>query len=218
MRQSKRDDILEAAKRVVQREGVTTLTYESVATEAGLTKGGLLYHFPSREALLLALHEYVAAQWEGCLEEEAGAPAEKLTAEQRFAAFVRLSQNPDRAEMLLMLEAGEDDVANEAWERVYARWSPGPPAGRSAPEGPASETSAPGGSGMSAASASGPGGAVPLGEDAEAQMQAFIARLAADGLWFYEALSSERLNPAVRERIVEEITRLGPSPGQMGPG
>ena len=51
--------ILEAANRIIQREGVAHLTIEAVAKEAGLSKGGVLYHFPSKEALvegLIAFH------------------------------------------------------------------------------------------------------------------------------------------------------------------
>ena len=41
MRTSNRSKILEAAARVVQREGIRSFTYDAVAEEAGLTKGGL---------------------------------------------------------------------------------------------------------------------------------------------------------------------------------
>ncbi len=181
MRPSKRHEILNAATRVVQREGVTTLTYESVAAEAGMTKGGLLYHFPSREELLLGLHRHVAEQWERSLEAQAGGTAQELSRDERFQAFVRLSQNPERAELLLMLEASEDPVANAAWDEVYARWAPQPPEGAEAPDDDAAEAAA---------------------------VQRFIARLAADGLWFYEALSTEGLSPAMRERVTEEIIAL----------
>ena len=51
MRTSKRDRILDAAVNVINRDGVRAVTFESVAAEAKLTRGGLLYHFPSREAL-----------------------------------------------------------------------------------------------------------------------------------------------------------------------
>lgn len=181
MRPSKRHEILDAATRVVQREGVTTLTYESVAAEAGMTKGGLLYHFPSREELLLGLHRHVAEQWERSLESQAGGTAQELSRDERFQAFVRLSQNPDRAELLLMLEASEDPVANAAWDEVYARWAPQPPEVTETPDDDAAEAAA---------------------------VQRFIARLAADGLWFYEALSTEGLSPAMRERVTEEIIAL----------
>src|SRR5699024_1279794 len=112
MRQSKREDILEAAKRVVQREGVTALTYESAAAESGLTKGGLLYHFPTREDLLAALHAYVAHQWEAAMIAHAGAPAEQLSEQQRFAAYVQLSHSPERAELILQLEGAAEGRAH----------------------------------------------------------------------------------------------------------
>jgi AcrR family transcriptional regulator len=43
---------LRAAERVVAEEGVSRMTLEAVAREAGVSKGGLLYHFPSKEALI----------------------------------------------------------------------------------------------------------------------------------------------------------------------
>jgi AcrR family transcriptional regulator len=49
---STRANILRAANRVVEEGGVSGLTLEAVAREAGLSKGGLLYHFPSKEALI----------------------------------------------------------------------------------------------------------------------------------------------------------------------
>lgn len=173
MRPSKREAILHAAKTVVQREGVTALSYDSVAAESGLTKGGLLYHFPSREELLQALHEYVAGQWEQAMEEEAGAPAEQLSPQQRFAAYARLSQNPDRAELLLQLEAGADPRANAVWERIYRLWAPPTPQ-----------------------------------LDDEAGLMRFVAKLAADGLWFHEALASQPLDPQLRQRAVEAVIAL----------
>ncbi|MCJ7985556.1 TetR/AcrR family transcriptional regulator [Priestia sp. OVL9] len=46
------DDILLAATQVVQRDGVGKLTLEKVAKEAGVSKGGLLYHFSSKDELI----------------------------------------------------------------------------------------------------------------------------------------------------------------------
>ncbi|HEV2228704.1 MAG TPA: TetR/AcrR family transcriptional regulator [Steroidobacteraceae bacterium] len=47
-----RDRLLDAAERVVVESGATHLTLDAVAKSAGVSKGGLLYHFPSKEALL----------------------------------------------------------------------------------------------------------------------------------------------------------------------
>ena len=49
---STRDAVLRAADRVVVESGVSGMTLEAVAREAGVSKGGLLYHFPSKEALI----------------------------------------------------------------------------------------------------------------------------------------------------------------------
>lgn len=47
--------ILEAAGRVVLERGAGGLTLEAVAEAAGLSKGGLLYHYAGKEALLTAM-------------------------------------------------------------------------------------------------------------------------------------------------------------------
>ncbi|MBN8494265.1 MAG: TetR/AcrR family transcriptional regulator, partial [Burkholderiales bacterium] len=58
-----RQSILQAAESVLLREGLDALTLDAIAAELGLTKQGLYYHYPSKEALLaeLALQEWTAA-------------------------------------------------------------------------------------------------------------------------------------------------------------
>ncbi|GAA2021377.1 TetR/AcrR family transcriptional regulator [Catenulispora yoronensis] len=50
-----RNRLLDAAEQVVSSQGASALTLEAVAAEAGVSKGGLLYHFPSKDALASAL-------------------------------------------------------------------------------------------------------------------------------------------------------------------
>jgi AcrR family transcriptional regulator len=50
-----RETILLAAEAVVAKAGAAHLTLDAVAAAARLSKGGLLYHFPSKEALLQAM-------------------------------------------------------------------------------------------------------------------------------------------------------------------
>lgn len=54
-RSNSRDRILDAAADIVRAVGAGRLTLEAVAERAGLSKGGLLYNFPSKEALLRAM-------------------------------------------------------------------------------------------------------------------------------------------------------------------
>src|SRR3954468_20172457 len=50
-----RTRILDAAEAIVRARGVSGLTLEAAAKEAGVSKGGLLYHFGSKEALITGL-------------------------------------------------------------------------------------------------------------------------------------------------------------------
>lgn len=52
-----RQRILTAACAIVVRDGYASLTLEAVAKEAAVSKGGLLYHFPSKRALLEGMVE-----------------------------------------------------------------------------------------------------------------------------------------------------------------
>ena len=49
------DPILDAAERVAQRDGVGRVTLDAVAAEAGLSKSGLIHHYPSKDALIGAM-------------------------------------------------------------------------------------------------------------------------------------------------------------------
>ncbi len=54
-RPSSREAILDAAEAVVSADGAAHLTLDAVAERAGISKGGLLYNFSTKEALLEAM-------------------------------------------------------------------------------------------------------------------------------------------------------------------
>ena len=51
--------ILEAAAQVCTQHGASHLTLDRVAEQAALSKGGLLYHYPNKRALLEGMLEYL---------------------------------------------------------------------------------------------------------------------------------------------------------------
>ncbi len=71
--------ILDAAERIVQAKGVPALTLEAAAREAGVSKGGLLYHFASKEALLMGLlgrlADFISLDFDAVLEAQPPGPA-----------------------------------------------------------------------------------------------------------------------------------------------
>lgn len=71
MRPSKRDALLKAANHIVARDGVERLTLDAVARETAVSKGGVLYHFPTKEALVAAMLERLSDDFEASLDRHA---------------------------------------------------------------------------------------------------------------------------------------------------
>ena len=63
---AQRDLLLDAAETVAAREGVARLTFDAVAAEAGVSKGGLLHYFSSKEGLIEAMVQRSADGWRNC--------------------------------------------------------------------------------------------------------------------------------------------------------
>jgi AcrR family transcriptional regulator len=62
--QDARTRVLNAAEAIVLARGVPALTLDAAAKFAAVSKGGLLYHFASKEALLKGLVERIAGEIE----------------------------------------------------------------------------------------------------------------------------------------------------------
>ncbi|MEL7603597.1 MAG: TetR/AcrR family transcriptional regulator [Bacillota bacterium] len=62
-RNSKKALVLTAAAKVVSERGVFNLTLDAVAKEAGISKGGLLYHYASKEKLVEDMVEFLAENY-----------------------------------------------------------------------------------------------------------------------------------------------------------
>lgn len=66
-----REEILDAAEAVVIESGAGHLTLSAVAAKAGVSKGGLLYHFPSKEDLLKGMLERLIERFDQARNEKA---------------------------------------------------------------------------------------------------------------------------------------------------
>ncbi|MFI2810840.1 MULTISPECIES: TetR/AcrR family transcriptional regulator [Microbulbifer] len=59
-----KDTIIRAAEEVIREKGARKLTLDAVAAQCGLSKGGLLHHFRTKQALLKAMIESTIAREE----------------------------------------------------------------------------------------------------------------------------------------------------------
>jgi len=97
-RPSARDKILDATLELVQEIGVPAITLEAVAERAGVSKGGLLYHFPFKEQLMRAANEYLIAR--------------RIRARQ--AVYEELAPHPNRALKAYVLASVTNRAGNDA--------------------------------------------------------------------------------------------------------
>jgi AcrR family transcriptional regulator len=74
-----REQLLDAAQAVILEQGIGTMTLDKVAAKANVSKGGLLHHFPSKDALVGAIVRRVVDAWRSDLRDAiAGQPEGRL--------------------------------------------------------------------------------------------------------------------------------------------
>lgn len=124
-RPSSRKKIITAANAVIERDGIAHLTLESVAAEAGLTKGGLQYHFASKEELLDAVESDVWAQVDAAATRALGKEVDLSTPDERLAAMIRSFAHADvrTAELQIVLNGAGEGPVRDNREALFWRWS-----------------------------------------------------------------------------------------------
>lgn len=167
-----KERILRAAEEVVLRDGVASLTLERAATEAGVSKGGVLYHFPSRDAMVAAMVERLTESFERQLAAHgAGRPGPGVFT----VAYIRCEATPttdpeeeraDRLGAALIAAVAADPALISPLAKAFDRWQK------------RCET------------------------DGIPPVLATVARLAADGLWLTELLGLGTLSPGRRAEVV----------------
>lgn len=173
-----RNDLLGAATRLILTEGAASVTLEAVAKEAGVSKGGLLYHFPSKDALVSGLLEHYAVTFSAQV--SALAETEKSGDRGREAALLRAYVRATFAEDTDSRELGAAVLGavllNPALLHGYRerlQWL-----------------------------------AETLERSAPNPTRAAVVRLAADGLWFSELLGVTALSSEERKELEREMLDL----------
>jgi AcrR family transcriptional regulator len=177
-RRNTRTRLLEAAERVVARDGVARLTLDAVAGEAGVSKGGLLYHFPNKDALISAM----VLRWADGFERDIG---ERLEAEEAGAvgSWARTyagatfepgeAQEREPRELVALLAAiATDPALLEPLRRRCEAWQ------------------------------------ARAEDDGLDPALATLLRLAADGLWFADLFGLAPPAGELRRQVLREINAL----------
>jgi|SRR5215210_484261 len=172
-RRNRRRELLDAAIAVIRRDGAQSLTLDAVAAAAGVSKGGVLYHFGSKRALIEGLVDC----WLDDFEERFAGP-------DMAAAYVRASDlsaaGPEvgASEFGMLAALIEEPQVLEVARERHAEW-------------------------MQRLL----GGALPR-EDA------WLVRLAADGLWYSDLLGIAPPEGDDRRRVIERLLALAGGEGR----
>jgi len=124
IRKSKRVAILHSAARIIQNKGIFNLTLDAVAEEAGVSKGGLLYHFPSKEALVSGMVHHLIQQYVDRIEDSASKDKHhkgKWTRAFMQETFYQVQTNKDMEASLLAAVAVNPSLL-EPIQKAYHEW------------------------------------------------------------------------------------------------
>jgi AcrR family transcriptional regulator len=166
-----RERLLDAAVAVVRRDGAQSLTLEAVAAQAGVSKGGLLYHFKSKRQLLDAMVDRWLAEWQDHIDREARNGG-FLTGYVHATHLGSADREEREAEFGLIAAMIADPEVLQVVRDRYDAWQ---------------------------------GQVVASGDD---PVEATIARLATDGLWFADLLGFAPPRGELRERVLARLLEL----------
>jgi AcrR family transcriptional regulator len=182
--ESARERILNAAEARLLAAGPAGLVLDAIAADAGVSKGGLLYHFASKEALVAGLCDRMLDRFDRRLEALCEADPEPVGAWTRayLASTVTDEGKPadDSARLMagVLATLGRDSSHLESVRARFARWHE------------------------------------RLERDGIDPITATLVRLAADGLWLSSLLGLQRLDPDLGRDVVRALrdrTRPGTS-------
>jgi AcrR family transcriptional regulator len=90
-----RQKILAAAREIVENRGAGALTFDELVNVSGITRGGITYHFPTKEDLLRGLLEADFEQWDAA--EAAHTPGDCDAGTGRLLGFIRTLNAQDES-------------------------------------------------------------------------------------------------------------------------
>lgn len=116
---SSKAEILHHAVSVLRRG--ESLTLDAVAREAGLTKPGVVHHFPTKEKLVVSVVEFITDRWEADLTAQA---PDATTAVERLRSYVdyALTGDFDRSDLAFMVDARIREQLTERWLTRLNPW------------------------------------------------------------------------------------------------
>lgn len=120
-----RDRLLDSAETVLAEHGSQGLTLAAVAARAGVSKGGLLYHYASKDALVTAMIERLIGEFDELVASfrlERPGWYTRAYVEATFAVLAAQDADNARRRWAALCAAATDPVLREPFARAQRRW------------------------------------------------------------------------------------------------
>ena len=121
-RPSQREALLDAGLELIRQGG--SLSLESAARAGGVSKPGLMYHFPSKEALVGALVDHLMHSYERELEALLMVPLAESAVEERLGAYLRwsITHGGDAADLVMLSDPRLRITMSARWAERLGPW------------------------------------------------------------------------------------------------
>ncbi|MGP4053455.1 TetR/AcrR family transcriptional regulator [Mycobacterium sp. 4D054] len=121
-RPSSLTSILDTARDLL--DAGTPVSFDSVAQACGLTKPGLLYHFPTKSALMEALVDHIVDSQERQLAHCLDVPLDAASPRQRLSAYLRwaLLTRHRRSDLVMLSDPKTADRMLARWTERFHPW------------------------------------------------------------------------------------------------
>ena len=129
MRPSNRERIIAGALEIIAREGIDALAFEVLAEEVGLTRGGIVYHFRTRDDLMAGIASDLLMRWKNEALAALGRPVEEATRTERMIALTTsvLDGALLPGEFAFLISGRPEAVGlNRAWDDFLHEWTGDP--------------------------------------------------------------------------------------------
>ena len=108
LRQKRAEYILEVAETVLLEKGYRDASMDEIAARAGVSKGTLYQHFPTKDDLIFALIDQSLVRFEQIVQQASVAPASAQSKLERILRAVHVEQYGVRTQLHRLLESNED--------------------------------------------------------------------------------------------------------------
>ena len=139
LRQKRAEYILEVAEIVLLEKGYRDASMDEIAARAGVSKGTLYQHFPTKDDLIFALIDQSLVRFEQIVQQASVAPESAQSKLERILRAVHVEQYGVRTQLHRLLESNENisqegtgapgEVArshrSSHWTRFEAFWKKG---------------------------------------------------------------------------------------------